>query len=102
LADEFEIDETYAGGTAVMIAAEAAGAEIGRIRMSPVSDVSASSLEKCVQAAISEGSVVHIDGWQGYSDLKRHGYQYLPTNIPASGDPAHMVMSRVYRVASLS
>jgi hypothetical protein len=84
-----------------MIDAEAAGAEIRRIRMSPVSDVSASSLEKCVQAAISEGSVVHIDGWQGYSDLKRRGYQYLPKNVSASWDPVHMVMSRVYRIASL-
>jgi hypothetical protein len=62
LADEFAIDETYVveiewgvigrqskTKAVVVIAAEAAGAEIGRIRMSPVSDVSASSLERCVQ-----------------------------------------------------
>jgi transposase-like protein len=83
------MDETYAGVTergvigrqtktkaAVMIAPEAAGAEIGRIRMSPVSDVSAHSLERCVQKSISVGSVVYTEGWRGYSGLKRHGYQH--------------------------
>ena len=43
----------------VVIAAEVAGAEIGRIRMSQVPDVSAHSLERCVQKSISVGSVVY-------------------------------------------
>ena len=103
------MDETYAGGieeghrqatktkTVVVIAAEAAGAESRRIQMSQVPDVSAHSFERCVQKSISVRSVVYTDGWRGYSGLKRHGYQYLPKNISASGDLVHMVMSRVYR-----
>lgn len=114
LAGEVEVDETYVGGVErgvigrqtktkaiVVIAAEVAGAGIGRIRMSPVPDVSARSLEGCVRAAISEGSVVHTDGWRGYSGLKRRGYEHRPKTIAASGDPAHVVMPRVHRVASL-
>ena len=85
----------------MVIAAEVAGTGIGRIRMSPVPDVAARSLERCVRAAISEGSVVHIDGWRRYSGLKRRGYQHRPKNIAASGDPAHEFMPRVHRVASL-
>jgi len=69
--------------------------------MSPVPDVSARSLERCVRAAISEVSVVHTDGWRRYSGLKRRGYQHRPKNISASGEPAHEIMPRVHRVASL-
>jgi transposase-like protein len=114
LAGEVEVDETYVGGVergvtgretetkaVVVVAAEVAGSGIGRIRMSQVPDVSALSLDAFVRAAIAEGSVVHTDGWRGYSGLKRLGYEHRPKNITASGDPAHVLMPRVHRVASL-
>jgi transposase-like protein len=115
MAGEVEADETYVGRVErgvigrqtktkaiVVIAAEVAGAGIGRIRMSPVPDVSARSLGRSVRAAISDSSVVHTDGWRGYSGLKRRGYQHRPkNNIAAIGDPAHVGMPRVHRVASL-
>jgi hypothetical protein len=98
LADEFEIDETYAGGiergvigrqtktkAAVMIAAEAAGAEIGRIQMSKVPDVSAHSLERFVQKWISVGSVVYTNDWRGYSGLQE---ARLPTPVHRISQPA--------------
>jgi ISXO2 transposase-like protein len=85
----------------VVIAAEVAGAEIGWIRMSPVPDVAARSLERCVRAAISDGSVVRTDGWRRYSCLMRPCYQHRPKNIAAKGDPAHEIMPCIQWVASL-
>ena len=114
LAGEVEVDETYMGGeekgvvgrqterkAIVAMAAEVDGHGIGRIRLSRVPDVSGPSLETFVQATISEGATVRTDGWRGYSGLQDLGYKHCPKNIAASGDPAHVVMPRVHRVASL-
>ena len=111
---EVEVDETYLGGTEanvvgrqtnkksiVVIAAEMRGQGTGRIRMGPVADVSGDSLIPFVQAAVSPGAVVHTDGWRGYSGLGRAGYDHHSKSISASGDPAHIVMPRVHRVAAL-
>jgi len=54
-----------------------------------------------VQAAACAGSVVHTDGWSGYSGLDGLGYDHRPRSISASNDPAHVVMPRVHRVAAL-
>jgi transposase-like protein len=109
-----EVDETYIGGvgtqtrgrgaegkTIVVIAAEVRGKGPGRIRMDVVPDVSAKSLHNFVLANIQEGSEVRTDGWRGYNGLERKGYQHKVTNIAENGDPAHVVMPRVHRVASL-
>ena len=47
------------------------------------------------------GSVVHTDGWSGYSGLAAAGYQHQVTVISGGRDPAHEVMPRVHNVASL-
>jgi len=41
------------------------------------------------------------DSWQGYSGLASAGFLHHANSIAASGDPAHVVMPRVHRVASL-
>jgi hypothetical protein len=41
------------------------------------------------------------DGWQGYFDVGRHPFTHVVRNLSASGDPAHVVMPHVHRVASL-
>lgn len=51
--------------------------------------------------AVEPDAVVLTDGWVGYKPLARHGYSHKPTNISASGDPAHVVIPGVHRVASL-
>ena len=111
---EVEVDETYVGGTEanvvgrktiknsiVVIAAEVRGRGTGRVRMSRVNDVSGASLVPFVHAAVSSGTIVHTDGWPGYNEIGNRGYDHRPRNISASGDPAHIVMPRVHRVAAL-
>lgn len=115
LAGDVEADETYVGGVEpgvrgretrkkaiVAIAVEVPGSrEIGRVRMARVPDVSGVSLSGFIEEAVEPGSVVLTDGWQGYGRLPKAGYVHKPTNISASGDPAHVAMPAVHRVASL-
>ncbi len=115
LAGAVEVDETYIGGVEpgvrgretrrkaiVVIAVEVPGErEIGRVRMARIPHVSAASLTGFVQEAVEQGSVVMTDGWRSYLRLPQAGYVHKPTNISAGGDPAHVVMPAVHRVASL-
>lgn len=114
LTGAIEVDETYIGGRGaktrgrgskrkaiVVIAAEVRGRGSGRIRMSVIPDVSAASLHEFVSNNVKKGSEVRSDGWNGYKGIETLGYRHVVTNISASGDPAHVVMPRVHRVASL-
>jgi len=114
LSGEVEVDETYVGGveanvvgrktmkkSIVAITVEIRGRGSGRIRMKRVADVSGESLLPFVEAAVCTGTVVHTDGWTGYNGIAGLGYDHRPRNISASGDPAHIVMPRVHRVAAL-
>jgi len=114
LTGAIEIDETYVGGVGVKIrgrgakrkaivaiAAEVRGRGPGRIRMSVIPDVSAISLHEFVSNNVTKGAEIRTDGWKGYNGIETMGYRHIVTNISASGDPAHVVMPRVHRVASL-
>jgi transposase-like protein len=110
-----EVDETYAGGIEqgvrgrgtetkfiVVIALEVLSPKgFGRVRMQRVDDVSGASLVPFVSAAVESGSEVHTDGWKGYNGLSEQGYRHRVTNISSSGDPAHVSMPGVHRVAAL-
>jgi len=85
----------------IAIAAEVRGSAIGRIRMACVQDASANSLIPFVQNSIGKGAVVRTDGWRAYNRLSKLGYEHHPINISGSGDPAHVSMPHVHRVASL-
>ena len=52
-----------------------------------------------VCSAVGPGAVVYTDHWSGYNGLGEAGFTHHPTNISASGDPAHVAMPRVHRVA---
>src|ERR1035438_320290 len=109
-----EVDETYVGGweegmkgrgrgekSLVVIAAQAVGHGIGRIRMGVIPDASASSLHPFIEATVEPGSTIHTDGWQGYAGIDQKGY---PREIsPIRGRPreASKLLPRVHRVASL-
>jgi transposase-like protein len=73
----------------------------GRIRMKRIDDASADSLTKFVCEAVEPGATILTDAWKGYNDLEKRGYKHIKTNLSDSGDPAHVVMPGVHRVASL-
>jgi hypothetical protein len=114
LTGEVEVDETYIGGigtktrgrganrkTIVAIAAEVRGRGPGRIRMAKIPDVSAPSLRRFVGDNVQRGAELRTDAWSGYNGIEVMGYKHIVINISDTGDPAHVVMPRVHRVASL-
>jgi transposase-like protein len=117
LSGDVEIDETFVGGheegvsgretatkALVVIAVEMEeGRTMGRLRMRCVPDASQESLEAFIGEAVKPGSVIHSDGWRGYSTagLEKLGYGHEPVNIKASGSKAHVLLPRVHIVASL-
>ena len=115
LAGEVEVDEAYVGGVKhgggrgrsttkciVVIAVEVIQPKgFGRVRMRHVPDVSAASLLPFVCEAVVPGTRVLTDGWGGYNGLAKHGYERQKIVVSSSGDPAHISLPGVHRVASL-
>lgn len=114
LTGSVEIDETYVGGTEeqvrgrethkksiVVIAVEERGQGMGRVRLGRVPDASAASLVPFIKEVVEPGDEVHTDGWRGYWPLAQTDYKHVQTKLATSGDPAHVAMPRVHRVASL-
>lgn len=111
---EIEVDETFLGGleegvdgrqtfkkALVVIAAQADGKRIGRIRMRRIPDASAESLMGFVGASIAPGSLIHTDGWSGYAGLTAKGYAHKVSVIKQSESEAHELLPRVHLVVSL-
>ncbi len=73
----------------------------GRVRMRYVTDASGDSLVPFVCDVTIPGSVIMTDGWSGYNGLSSSGYTHQRTVLSTSGDPAHVTMPGVHRVASL-
>jgi len=111
-----EVDETYVGGEAsggkrgrgaehkeiVVIAVEVLRPKgFGRIRMRRVPDVSGDSLVPCIRDVAEPGSEILTDGWGGYNSLTEHRYRHHATVLSDSGDPAHVAMPGVHRIAAL-
>ncbi len=111
-----EVDETYVGGIQsggkrgrgaerkqiVVIAVEVHSPRgFGRVRMGRIPDVSAASLVSFVRHVVEPSCEIRTDGWGGYTDLPKHGYKHSKTVVSGSGDPAHVAMPGVHRIASL-
>lgn len=116
LKGEVEVDETFVGGVAhggkrgrgaarksiVVIAVEVLSPKgFGRVRMRRVPNASGASLVPFLCDVVEPGSTVLTDGWRGYDDLFRKGYTHRQIAISATGDPAHVSLPAVHRVASL-
>jgi transposase-like protein len=69
--------------------------------MHRISDASSASLIPFIGDSIELGSVVLTDSWRSYDALPKHGYIHRKINLSATGDPAHVSMPGVHRVASL-
>lgn len=111
-----EVDETYVGGVTtgekrgrgaenkdiVVIAVEILQPKgFGRIRMCRVQNVSGDSLMPAVIDMVEPKSVVLTDGWGGYNKLVEQNYVHNRTVLSDSGDPAHVSMPGVHRIAEL-
>ena len=115
LSGAVEVDETFVGGVVpggkrgrgsskavVVIAVEVKEPRgFGRVRMRHVPDASGVSLETFVCDVIAEGATVRTDGWTAYNGLPGQGYVHERTVLASSGDPAHVSMPGVHRVAAL-
>jgi transposase-like protein len=114
LSGQVEVDETYLGGleegvigrkiekkALIAVGAEENGKGIGRIRMCRVKDASAASLHPFTVNNIESGSVIHTDGWEGYSGLDKQGYLHKVTRLRGKKESASELLPRVHRVISL-
>ena len=114
LTGRVEVDETYLGGleeglrgrwvekkALIVIAAQEDGKGIGRIRLRQIPDASAESLHPFVCESIQPGSVVHTDGWSGYTKLSAKGYLHEVTILKGKKETASELLPRVHRIVSL-
>ena len=112
LAGVVEVDETFIGGprpgkrgrgaagkTLVLMAVQADGRKIGRIRLARIPDASAASLEPAVQQAVEPGTRIQTDDWSGYSRLKTLGYDHEV--IQPAAELGDNLLPRVNLIASL-
>jgi transposase-like protein len=113
LGGTIEVDETYIGGekpgkrgrgasgkALVVIAAEIDGRRIGRIRLRRVPDASGESLERAVQEAAKEESVIRTDAWKGYARLSEWGYVHEVVR-EETAEPGEDPLPCCHRVAAL-
>lgn len=109
-----EVDETYVGGleegvsgrqtetkALVAVACEQDGPGMGRIRLRRIANASAACLHAFLEESIEPGSVVHSDGWEGYTGLEAKGYRHKVTVLKGRQASPSQLMPRVHRVASL-
>ena len=113
LAGTIEVDEVYIGGekpgkrgrgaggkTLVLVAAQADGSRIGRIRLMRVANASQTVLTSAVQRIIEPNTAkVLTDGWDGYGGLMQAGYDRKI--VRASAVVGENLLPRANRVASL-
>ena len=110
-----EVDETLVGGvrkggkrgrgavkSIVVIAVELQEPKgFGRVRMRHIPDASGDNLLPFISDVIAPGSTVHTDGWKGYNKINSAHCTRKITVLSDSGDPAHVSMPGVHRIASL-
>ena len=113
LSGRVEVDETYLGGleegvrgrktekkALIAVGAEENGKGIGRIRICQIKDASAASLHPFIANNIESGSIIHTDGWEGYSGLDKKDYSHKVT-VLRKKESASELLPRVHRVISL-
>jgi transposase-like protein len=117
LAGEVEVDETTFGGEEPGLAGGRARGRrkvlvgvavertqprgLGRCRMAPLDDASASSLRAVLADNVEPGATVLTDGWQPYRPAT--GELYIHERLPgASRADAHKLLPGVHKVSSLA
>ena len=82
-----------------LIAAQAEGAKIGRIRLARIANASGAVLEPAVRRSVEPGSQVLTNGWSGYGGLEGQGYQHAI--VRATALVGENLLPRAHRVAAL-
>jgi len=108
-----EVDEFYVGGpeeglpgrlnlekALVVVAVQEDGKGIGRIRMRQIADASAQSLVPFILDSVMPGSIVHTEGWLGYSPLESSGFRHEVTYLKGNKKTASELLPRVHLVIS--
>lgn len=112
LAGLVEVDEAFIGGpqpgkrgrgaagkSLLLIAAQADGRKVGRIRLARIADASAPNLKEAIGRAVEPGAHIQTDGWVGYSGLKALGYDHEV--IRPSAEVGENLLPRANRIAAL-
>jgi len=111
LSGRVELDETYIGGidegaqgrqhgdkALVVVAAQAHGRGVGRVRMRLIDDAGERNLIGFITQNIEPASLVHTDAWSGYASVGKKGYEHKVTVVKEEGPQA---LPRVHLVISL-
>jgi transposase-like protein len=106
-----EVDEAFWGGEEsgvrgrrapekilLLVATEADGEGIGRVRVSTAPDASRKSLHGFIREAVEPGSTVRTDGYNHYLGLEGYAHDRQMQNRQPEGEH---VLPRVHRVISL-
>lgn len=114
LSGRIEVDEAYVGGeeeqvlgrrlrnkALIVVAAQADGKRIGRIRLRQIPDNSFGSLRPFIKETITPGSTVVTDGHNGYDGLEGLGFSREVYVIGRHTKRAVEVLPRVHLVISL-
>jgi transposase-like protein len=109
-----EVDECYIGSpedelrgrgnvekTLVVLAVEEEGKAMGRIRFRQIPDALAESHTTFIRDSVEPGSVIHTDGWKGYSSVGLLGYTHEVTALKGKKEAASELLPHVHLVISL-
>ena len=66
-----------------------------------VPDASGDSLIGFIRDTVEPGTIIHTDGWSGYSGVESFGYEHQKTVVSSSQSQAHVSMPGVHRIAAL-
>jgi transposase-like protein len=85
-----------------VIAAEADGRGVGRVRLCVIQHPSAASLHPFIEDCVEPGSTVRTDGSQCYEGLKKKGYDHEVTSVQRRRPKeVSALLPRVHLVAAL-
>jgi transposase-like protein len=93
LSGEIEVDESFVGGEkegkrgrgawgkaivagAVEVLKGPKGEHAGRIRLQSIIDASEDSLMEFIETQVEEGSTIVTDGWKGYLNVPKYGFDH--------------------------